>query len=220
MVKGITIAVLLTAVAVAGLSQQFSSGKRRAMIDGMTERRLSQFEALSATHAAVVFVGDSITEGGLWSEWLPGVDVINRGISGNTTQDILDRMPHIVSVRPDKLFLMIGVNDLNKRLGAAVALRNYTTLFDLIDAQLPNTEVYIQSVLPVNAVWPLIDNTHIPILNAALTHYADERGYRYIDLHSVFADAEGALKPDLSNDGIHLLAPGYRLWRSQIIEFL
>jgi len=220
MVKGIAVAVLLTAVAVAGVSQQFSSGKRRAMIDGMTERRLSQFEALSATHAAVVFVGDSITEGGLWSEWLPGVDVINRGISGNTTQDILDRMPHIVSVRPDKLFLMIGVNDLNKRLGAAVALRNYTTLFDLIDAQLPNTEVYIQSVLPVNAVWPLIDNTQIPILNAALTHHADERGYRYIDLHSVFADAEGALKPDLSNDGIHLLAPGYRLWRSQILEFL
>jgi lysophospholipase L1-like esterase len=220
MVKGITIAVLLTSVAVAGLSQQFLSGKRRAMIDGMTERRLSQFEALSATHAAVVFVGDSITEGGLWSEWLPGVDVINRGISGNTTQDILDRMPHIVSVRPDKLFLMIGVNDLNKRLGAAVALRNYTTLFDLIDAQLPNTEVYIQSVLPVNAVWPLIDNTHIPTLNAALARHADERGYRYIDLHSVFADAEGALKPDLSNDGIHLLAPGYRLWRSQIIEFL
>jgi lysophospholipase L1-like esterase len=220
MVKGITIAVLLTAVVVAGLSQQFSSGKRRAMIDGMTERRLSQFEALSATHAAVVFVGDSITEGGLWSEWLPGVDVINRGISGNTTQDILDRMPHIVSVRPDKLFLMIGVNDLNKRLGAAVALRNYIALFDLIDAQLPNTEVYIQSVLPVNAVWPLIDNTHIPTLNAALARHADERGYRYIDLHSVFADAEGALKPDLSNDGIHLLAPGYRLWRSQIIEFL
>ena len=220
MVKGITIAVLLTSVAVAGLSQQFLSGKRRAMIDGMTERRLSQFEALSATHAAVVFVGDSITEGGLWSEWLPGVDVINRGISGNTTQDILDRMPHIVSVRPDKLFLMIGVNDLNKRLGAAVALRNYTTLFDLIDAQLPNTEVYIQSVLPVNAVWPLIDNTHIPTLNAALARHADERGYRYIDLHSAFADAEGALKPDLSNDGIHLLAPGYRLWRSQIIEFL
>ena len=220
MVKGITIAVLLTSVAVAGLSQQFLSDKRRAMIDGMTERRLSQFEALSATHAAVVFVGDSITEGGLWSEWLPGVDVINRGISGNTTQDILDRMPHIVSVRPDKLFLMIGVNDLNKRLGAAVALRNYTTLFDLIDAQLPNTEVYIQSVLPVNAVWPLIDNTHIPTLNAALARHADERGYRYIDLHSVFADAEGALKPDLSNDGIHLLAPGYRLWRSQIIEFL
>jgi lysophospholipase L1-like esterase len=190
------------------------------MIDGMTERRLSQFEVLSTNPVAVVFVGDSITEGGLWSEWLPGVDVINRGISGNTTQDILDRMPHIVSVRPDKLFLMIGVNDLNKRLGAAVALRNYTTLFDLIDAQLPNTEVYIQSVLPVNAVWPLIDNTHIPTLNAALVQHADERGYRYIDLHSVFSDAEGALKPDLSNDGIHLLAPGYRLWRSQILEFL
>jgi hexosaminidase len=220
MVKSLGVAVLLTAVAVAGVSQQCSSGKRRAMIDGMTERRLSQFEALSATHSAVVFVGDSITEGGLWSEWLPGVDVINRGISGNTTQDILDRMPHIVSVRPDKLFLMIGVNDLNKRLGAAVALRNYTTLFDLIDAQLPNTEVYIQSVLPVNAVWPLIDNTHIPTLNAALVQHADKRGYRYIDLHSVFADAEGALKPALSNDGIHLLAPGYRLWRSQIIEFL
>lgn len=220
MIKGIAVAVLLTAVAVAGVSQQFWSGKKRAMIDGMTERRLSQFEALSATHAAVVFVGDSITEGGLWSEWLPGVDVINRGISGNTTQDILDRMPHIVSVKPDKLFLMIGVNDLNKRLGAAVALANYTKLFDLIDAQLPHAEVYIQSVLPVNALWPLIDNTHIPTLNAALVRHADERGYQYIDLHFAFADAEGTLKSDLSNDGIHLLAPGYRLWRSKIVELL
>ena len=220
MVKTLAVTVLLTAVAVAGVSQQFWAGKKRAMIDGMTERRLSQFEVLSTNPVAVVFVGDSITEGGLWSEWLPDVDVINRGISGNTTQDILDRMHQIVSVKPDKLFVMIGVNDLNKRLGVAVALRNYTTLFDLIDAQLPQTEVYIQSVLPVNAVWPLIDNTHIPTLNAALVQHADERGYRYIDLHSVFSDAEGALKPDLSNDGIHLLAPGYRLWRSQILEFL
>ena len=220
MVKTIAVTVLLTAVAVAGVSQQFWAGKKRAMIDGMTERRLSQFEVLSTNPVAVVFVGDSITEGGLWSEWLPDVDVINRGIIGNTTQDILDRMHQIVSVKPDKLFVMIGVNDLNKRLGVAVALRNYTTLFDLIDAQLPQTEVYIQSVLPVNAVWPLIDNTHIPTLNAALVQHADERGYRYIDLHSVFSDAEGALKPDLSNDGIHLLAPGYRLWRSQILEFL
>ena len=146
MLKGLAVAVLLTGVVVAGVSQQFWSGKKRAMLGGMTERRLSQFEALSATHAAVVFVGDSITEGGRWSEWLPGVDVINRGISGNTTQDILDRMHHIVSVKPDKLFLMIGVNDLNKRLGAEVALANYTKLFDLIDAQLPLTEIYVQSV--------------------------------------------------------------------------
>lgn len=217
MVKAIAVTVLLTAVAVAGISQHFWVGKKRAMIDGMTERRLSQFEALSAAHAAVVFVGDSITEGGLWSEWLSGMNVINRGISGNTTQDILNRMHQIVSVKPDKLFLMIGVNDLNKQLGVEVALRNYTTLFDLIDSQLPHTEVYIQSVLPVNALWPLIDNTHIPTLNAALVRHADERGYQYIDLHSVFADAEGALKSDLSNDGIHLLAPGYRLWRSEII---
>lgn len=220
MVKGIAVAVLLTAVAVAGVSQQFWSGKKRAMIDGMTERRLSQFEALSATHAAVVFVGDSITEGGLWSEWLPGVDVINRGISGNTTQDILDRMPHIVSVKPDKLFLMIGVNDLNKRLGAAVALANYTKLFDLIDVQLPLTKIYVQSVLPVNAGWPLIDNTHIPTLNAALQQHAEVRGYRYVDLHSGFSDADGALQSHLTNDGIHLLAPGYRLWRSEIERFL
>ncbi len=220
MVKAIAVTVLLTAVAVAGISQHFWVGKKRAMIDGMTERRLSQFEALSSAHAAVVFVGDSITEGGLWSEWLSGMNVINRGISGNTTQDILNRMHQIVSVKPDKLFLMIGVNDLNKQLGVEVALRNYTTLFDLIDSQLPHTEVYIQSVLPVNALWPLIDNTHIPTLNAALVRHADERGYQYIDLHFAFADAEGALKSDLSNDGIHLLAPGYRLWRSKIVELL
>ena len=71
MVKTIAVTVLLTAVAVAGVSQQFWAGKKRAMIDGMTERRLSQFEVLSTNPVAVVFVGDSITEGGCGQSGCP-----------------------------------------------------------------------------------------------------------------------------------------------------
>ena len=75
-------------------------------------------------------------------------------------------------------------------------------------------------VLVGNRASDYLGTTMLRIRLKALRQHADERGYQYIDLHSVFVDAKGALKSDLSNDGIHLLAPGYRLWRSEIIGLL
>jgi lysophospholipase L1-like esterase len=182
----------------------------------MPERVNDQYNALSKQTADVVFVGDSLTFGGNWHEWFPNVDIVNRGIGGDTSQMLIDRFEQVINLKPKKLFLMIGVNDLNKRLGATVATSNYDKLFNLIDTRLPDTIVYVQSVLPVNNDWMFIDNTDIPKLNADLKKNAEERGYIYIDLHSKFSDSNGLLIKKLSNDGIHLLGEGYNLWRNQI----
>jgi len=179
-----------------------------------------QYNVLSDRSAEIVFVGDSITFGGNWHEWFPYTNAVNRGIGGDTTQMVLDRFHQVTSLKPKKLFLMIGVNDLNSRLGADHAIANYKILFDLIDKELPETKVYVQSVLPVNDDWLLADNTDIPKLNDALKDHAETRGYQYIDLHSQFSDSEGMLKKDLTNDGIHLMGKGYSLWHDNINEYV
>jgi len=190
------------------------------IIEARATRLHSQFDILSSKSANVVFLGDSITEGGLWNELFPGVNVVNRGIGGNTTGEVLSRIDQVFKLKPEKLFLMIGVNDLNRQLGPNVAKSNYIKIFDLIDKNIPGTEIYIQSVLPVNDDWKRIDNTHIPTLNVELKNHAIQRGYTYIDLHSVFSDSNGRLLRNLSNDGIHLLGSGYELWRKKIVSYL
>jgi len=192
----------------------------RSLIDAKAERRVTQFELLSSRPANIVFLGDSITEAGLWHELFPGLDVVNRGIDGNTTTDVLERVDQVFKLKPKKLFLMIGINDLNKKSGTDTAILNYKKLFDLIDQNIPQSKIYVQSILPVNDVWTFIDNTDIPSLNKELKHQANKRSYTYIDLHLAFSDSTGKLKQALSNDGIHLLGAGYELWQSLIKEFL
>src|SRR5262245_42410399 len=76
------------------------------------DRWRTQFDILPPPHDSIVFLGDSITELCHWSELLQNPSVLNRGIGGDTTQDILNRVDQIYRLRPQKLFLMIGVNDL------------------------------------------------------------------------------------------------------------
>ena len=184
---------------------------------GMNRERLTtQFEVLTEPPADVVFLGDSITQGGRWSELFNGVDARNRGIGGDTTQDILNRLDQVVALAPRKLFIMIGINDLNRGFGPEVATANYRILFNEIDKRLPDTQVYLQSVLPVNDTWPNADNTHVPTLNTELQREAEARDYVYVDLVPAFSAADGQLKENLSNDGIHLLGKGYAVWREAI----
>jgi len=191
-----------------------------SIVDGFLqsnrERRVTQFEVLTDKPARVVFLGDSITEGGLWDELFPGAAAINRGIGGDTTQDILDRLDQVIALAPKRLFLMIGINDLNRGLGPEVAIANYARLFDRFDKELKDTEIFLQSVLPVNDAWPSTDNTNVPALNAALKREADARGYTFVDLVPAFSDTNGQLRTELSNDGIHLVGAGYATWRDEI----
>lgn len=218
--KAIIVTSIVTTIVVGICAYLFLMNSFRGMIDGNAERLGTQFEVLSDRTVDVVFLGDSITQGGLWNELFPNVEILNRGIGGDTTQDVLDRIEQVYKAQPKKLFLMIGVNDLNRKLGPDVALDNYSKMFDLIDQNLPDTKVYVHSVLPVNDTWNFTDNTSIPTLNKALRGHSEQRGYTYIDLHPVFADANGDLKSELSNDGIHLLGAGYELWRNEIGVFL
>jgi lysophospholipase L1-like esterase len=181
------------------------------------ERRVSQFELLAREEGGIVFLGDSITQGGLWSELFDAPGVRNRGIGGDTTRDLLERAAQIHSLRPSKLFLMIGINDLNTGMDRDDTFANLDALFDGFDRELPKTKVYVQSVLPVNDSWWVpIDPADIDAINDELRTESDARGYTFVDLRPHLSDASGLLDPAYTNDGIHLTGAGYEVWRQQI----
>jgi lysophospholipase L1-like esterase len=207
--------VLLIALIVGGGFALMNYAKTFSRIPA--ERWRTQFDFLTDTKHGIVFLGDSITEGGHWSEIFSNGAVLNRGIGGDTTQDVLDRIEQVYTLQPAKLFLMIGVNDLNQGAPIATTLANYQKLFDGFAAHLPQTKIYIQSVLPVNRHWyGGAKNKNILALNTFLFNESAKRGYTFIDLQKPFSDSNGELREELSNDGIHLLGSGYQLWRTAI----
>jgi lysophospholipase L1-like esterase len=182
--------------------------------------QLELLESLPRDTSEIIFLGDSITEEAEWAELFKPLNVKNRGISGDTTIGLLNRLNKIIEPKPQKVFLMIGINDfLNETKSVLEISQIYRAIFIKIQEQTLNTEVFVQSVLPVNNQFYRIkvDNKNVVTLNAQLQELAKEFSYQYIDLFSHFLDQQDQLDPQYTLDGIHLNGQAYLLWK-QIIE--
>ena len=185
----------------------------RAFLEGHQARRVSAFEAFPLAPDDVVFLGDSITEGGPWEELFPGVRTRNRGIGGDTTEGVLRRLEQVTRAQPTKVFLLIGTNDLYAGRSEDEIVANIEDILEQLKQESPDTEVYLQSVLPRAASY----RARVEALNTRLSEVAGERGAAWVDLYPSFLDPEsGAIRPELSNDELHLLGPGYALWKEQV----
>jgi lysophospholipase L1-like esterase len=185
----------------------------RSFLAGHQARLISAFEAFPLVPDDVVFLGDSITEGGPWEELFPDLRVRNRGIGGDTSEGVLRRLDQVTRAQPAKVFLMIGTNDLFRGDSEDAIVANITEILATLKQETPDTEVYLQSVLPRAPSY----RAEIEALNARLAELALERGAAWIDLYPAFLEPEtGGIRPELSNDELHLLGPGYALWREQI----
>ncbi|MFE3257952.1 GDSL-type esterase/lipase family protein [Nocardia sp. NPDC059091] len=169
--------------------------------------RASQFALLPTPAGRVVFFGDSITEGGLWDEWFPQVRPINRGISGNTIDDLRARLDTAIDA-PAAVFLLIGTNDLSLGRSPGRVGENLRELVTEIRECAPHAPLHVQSVMPRKAKFA--DRIHT--LNAAVWKVAAEADAAYIDLWPALADANGALRPEFTRDGLHLSGAGYAAW--------
>jgi len=180
--------------------------------------RTSQFETLPQKQNAIVFLGDSITDQGEWAELFPGLPVQNRGISADTTEGVLARLDQTLVLPPQKIFLLIGINDLlNQTDSAAKVAQTYEQILRRIQTRAPEAQVFIQSVLPINpAMRGKGSNRVIQDLNQQLRALAVEFDCDYVDLHSHFLDDRGQLAAQYTSDGLHLNGTAYLLWRDQI----
>lgn len=183
--------------------------------------RKNVFESMPNTEGEILFLGNSITAGGEWSELFKNPNVKNRGISGDITDGVLYRLEEITESKPAKIFLMIGVNDLAKGLSTDSILTNYENILIRILDKSPLTKIYIQSILPVNDNYDYFkDHTNkgnsILIINEKIQKLSKKYNQTYIDLFSSFVNEEGKLKNQFTFDGLHLNGEGYKTWKNLI----
>ncbi len=187
------------------------------------DQRTAYFEGLPKIKGGIIFLGNSITHWGDWAELLQDARVKNRGIAGDISFGILARINEMIKEKPDKIFIMIGVNDIGRNIPLSVTIKNYNKIISTLQSELPETELFVQSVLPINET--LINrkyytgtNSEIKIMNEALKKLASSFNITYIDLYNVLADKNGGMPSKYTYDGIHLTSEAYIVWTNLLKE--
>ncbi len=164
------------------------------------------------TADTVVFLGDSLTQGGDWESWFPDLNAINLGVGGNTTDDVLGRLEAVVALNPDEIVLLIGTNDLGMRRTVESLVRNIqSTLVDL-RRELPGSRMLVQSIVPRGREFA----DRIREANIHLRQFSATVHAQFLDLWPVMALEDGELNPTFSDDRLHLNDAGYEAWLSEL----
>ncbi len=176
--------------------------------------RRSQFEELPLPPRRVLFLGDSITEGGQWNEWFPDLPTLNRGIGGDDVQGVFTRLNTAIN-DPMAISLLIGTNDLGgaKRKVEDIAA-SIQELANEIRTRAPKAPFLINSVIPRHRKY----REDITALNLRLRDIAAREDAVFVDLWPALADASGALRKEFTADALHLNGLGYAAWAKVLRE--
>lgn len=181
------------------------------------QHKKSQFDLLSKSDKyEIMMLGDSITDQGLWNELLQSNTIQNRGISGDNTAGVLDRL-NSINKSIKKVFIMIGVNDIMGAENLDVIYSNYLKIIDVFQNR--DIKVYIQSTLYTGGQRAQKFNKTIEELNKKLVQYATENKITYIDLNKYFVSNK-ELKKEFSYDELHLNGKAYKIWADEIKPFI
>lgn len=164
----------------------------------------------------IVFLGDSLTDYCEWNELLRRNDIANRGIAGDTTEGLLNRLSSLKELNPSKIFILIGINDIQQNVEKSKIVNNYKQIIKEIKRSLPNTEIYIESILYVNpnkySKFFLKDgrkiNDIVKEVNAELRNLAKRELVNYLDIASMVTKND-ELDKKYTTDGLHLNGVGY-----------
>lgn len=177
--------------------------------------RLEQFRTFPSK-ATNVMVGDSITHVAHWKEIFPDYSIVNRGIGFDKTTDVLNRLDTVFSADPERVFLMMGVNDFN--LANRDVRDVFATYKEVIERiKIKEIDVVISSTLECANCGDTTDK--IRKLNKMLESYAEENQIIFIDINSYLSDENG-LQSSFQQDGVHPNAEGYKVWSTLLKPYL
>lgn len=167
----------------------------------------------------IVFIGDSITEGANFKDYFDNAIILNKGISGDTTIGILKRLDDdVYKYQPAKVFLLIGINDIGRNYKNENTIQNIEEIIINIKENCPNTEIYLQSIYPINntndkkiykAFFEFRNNKDVIYINNKIKDIAENNKITYIDVYSHLLDNENNLKLSYTKEGLHLTKDGY-----------
>lgn len=192
--------------------------------------RLEIFDVINenAKEAGIVFFGDSLTDFFPIQDFFPSHVIYNRGIAGDTTKDLLKRIDNVIAIRPSKIFIQIGTNDLGKGAKPLDIVRRIDKIYQLLTEALPNVEVIVISLYPVShhKMWlsPIIagirSNKRIREVNYLLRDTCKNKDIKYIDLYAKLEDSKGRINRAYTLEGLHISGLGYRVISNEIRPYL
>ena len=168
--------------------------------------------------ADIVFFGDSLTFYGDFASVFPDKVVCNLGLRGDTIKGLIERVEQVQLLKPKRVFLMVGINDV-----AHITVDEfevlYNRLLDTIKKVLPNATLIVQNILPVNSKFFSIscNNAQIDAYNKRLLKIIEKRSLDFLDVYSLYVE-DGQLPLLLTKDGIHLVTGAYDRWYEVLKE--
>lgn len=207
------------------LSEDLMAANPKAPRGELYGQRATLFEQLGTCPEDIIMLGDSQTHGCEWHDLFGICNVKNRGINGDTVDGIAERLSSVTSGHPRKIFLLCGVNDVSHDLSADSIATSLIDLVKRIRKESPKTQLYVESLLPINnsfGRYRLLKDKEQVIrdINAKLAAEIPATGARFININPLFADENGNLREDLTNDGLHLLGPAYMIWRDALLPYI
>lgn len=177
-----------------------------------------------------VFLGDSIFKGYDLEKYYPNMNVVNSGVSGNKTEDILENIKDRLYIyNPSKVFLMIGTNDIKDGILPEDIALNIEKIVSEIKRNRPYANVYVQSIYPINntddekinhKVVANRENECIQKINNMVKTMCEEKGITYIDLYSKLVDSEGNLDVKYTVEGLHITDEGYKVITNELMKYI
>ena len=179
-----------------------------------------EYKKVEVVPENIVFLGDSITEFYDLEKYFPKRNVVNSGVSGNTTQDILDNMKdRVYRYNPSHIFLLIGTNDYpNEDISMEDTKNNIKEIIKDIKKKLPRAKLYVESIYPINnseddkinhKMVSNRNNKYIKKINKEIKKFAKKEKIEYIDMYKELIDDDDNLSLDYTKEGLHLSDEGY-----------
>lgn len=215
--------ILFLLMAVAALSCM--AQKKPVNPDVYYARRATLFDLLPVYSSDIIMLGNSLTDGAEWNELFDNCHVKNRGIVGDIIPGFFERLEPILKGQPRKIFIMGGVNDISHGVSADSIVSAMTQVVTTIQARCPKTEIYVQSMLPFNndvRLWKLLKGREQVVVdgNKGLESMCQRLGVTFINLYPLFVGENGKMKPEYTNDGLHLMGGAYLIWRDALLPYI
>ncbi len=181
------------------------------------------FKVLPNDSSNIIFLGDSHIELSEPAELFNNIHIKNRGIGGDITKGVINRLNEVIQDKPVKLFIEIGTNDIMREYSAVTIIKNYQTIIQRVKSESPATKIYVLSIFP-NAWFvkggkiktrPIVED-----VNNRLKVLCKQEHAQYIDF-SGDLEKNGYIVPQYYiKDSLHLSAQGYLLFKQKLEPYV